>query len=44
MLDGPLDKKAYIVPATMDLSRESLGLGRKSRVQMFCLPIKKYVM
>ncbi|PAV63262.1 hypothetical protein WR25_21556 [Diploscapter pachys] len=43
MLDGPLDKKAYIVPATMDLSRESLGLGRKSRVQMFCLPIKKYV-
>ncbi|CAI4222361.1 unnamed protein product [Auanema sp. JU1783] len=43
VLDGPLKHDAYVIPITMDASREALGNGRRAKVHTMRLPIQRYV-
>ncbi|PAV57662.1 hypothetical protein WR25_23299 isoform D [Diploscapter pachys] len=42
LIDGPLDRKAYVILGCPDENLDSLALSRKSGIDCYCLPIKKY--
>ncbi|VDK59901.1 unnamed protein product [Anisakis simplex] len=43
MLDGPLKNKVYVICASFDTNRESIGAARKGNFRAMRLPFKKYV-
>lgn len=43
VLDGPLQHKVYVICASYDLNRESIGAARKGSFRAMRLPFKRYV-
>uniref|UniRef100_A0A914ZNZ2 SAM-dependent MTase TRM10-type domain-containing protein n=1 Tax=Parascaris univalens TaxID=6257 RepID=A0A914ZNZ2_PARUN len=43
VLDGPLQHRVYVICASYDLNRESIGAARKGNFRAMRLPFKRYV-